>query len=207
MCITIPTTAHTGRSREIPLWRWLRDSPARLFPAGGLLATLLWLWRALFGESAVDAWMVFDLLFGVLPFFLFGQLLARLPLRLGVTPPRYSSYGMLFFLMLAAQLLVHFSNLPGGGMGLGYLLLVAVSWWVLLRLVFNFLKFSYRTRRTWDQALFYLLLWGGAMGGLTLLSLRLGWITTPLGPLLAGISYLLPASLIVLIAMVKTSPD
>jgi hypothetical protein len=157
----------------------------------------------LFAESGIDGWTVFNLLYGVLPFFLFGLLLARLPRRLGVTPPRYSSYGLLFFLMLAAQLLRHLPVLPGGGMGLGYLLLVSVSWWFLLRQVFGFLKFSYRSDRIWDQTLFYLMLWGGAMGGLTLLSLGLGWMLSPLGPLLAGLSYLLPVLLIVLIIQVK----
>ncbi|MBT2968640.1 MAG: hypothetical protein KME56_04995 [Candidatus Thiodiazotropha sp. (ex Ctena orbiculata)] len=202
MCITIPSSAHVRRSRRIPLWGWLTDSPARLLPAGGLLSIAFWL--SLFNPMDMDAWAGFNLLFGILPFFLFAQLLLHLPRLLSVTPPGYLRYGLLFFLLLGAQFLFFLSSMQGDGVGLLYLLLLSLSWILQLRLVTNFYGFSYLSGRFCNRILFYALLWAGLIGAVTLVSLSAGWIGNPLWPLLAGILYLLPLMIFLLIALRKS---
>ena len=143
MCITIPSSANIDRSRQLPLWQWLIDSPIRLLSAGGGISICLGLLHWRYGMSVTDGWLSFNLLYGVLPFFLFPQLLAYLPSRLKVSPLRYVGYGSLFFLMLAAQLVFYLSIILGDRPGMTYLLLTLMAWLFLLRVITNFLRSSY----------------------------------------------------------------
>ncbi|PVV08750.1 MAG: hypothetical protein B6D77_11345 [gamma proteobacterium symbiont of Ctena orbiculata] len=199
MCITIPSSANIDRNRQLPLWQWLIDSPIRLLSAGGGISICLGLLHWRYGMSVADGWLSFNLLYGVLPFFLFPQLLAYLPSRLKVSPLRYVGYGSLFFLMLAAQLVFYLSIILGDRPGMTYLLLTLMAWLFLLRVILNFLRSSYMTGRLWHRGLLIWLLWGvasGCMAGLFLIS---GSITTAPLSLLAGASYILPASLFYLV--------
>lgn len=71
----------------------------------------------------------FNLLFGSLPFFLFGLLLQTYPEWLRGTAVRYARFGSLFFLMLGAQLAFYLSELLTDGPGVVYLLLL-LCWYL-----------------------------------------------------------------------------
>ncbi|MES9968581.1 MAG: hypothetical protein ABW092_01020 [Candidatus Thiodiazotropha sp.] len=199
MCITIPSSANIASGRQSPLWRWLTDSPVRLLSAGGGISICLGVLVWLFGPAVSAAWQGFNLLFGILPFFLFAQLLSLLPKGLKVTPLRYLAYGSLCFLMLAAQVVFSLSIMLADGPGVTYLLLVMTAWLFLLRVIINFLRSSFVTARIWQRGLFISLLWGLASGCITAFFLVSGSLTTALPPLLAGIGYLAPASLFYLV--------
>jgi hypothetical protein len=204
MCITIPSSANIDRSRKIPLWHWLTQSPVRLLSAGGGFSLALGLLHRLMGGSLVDDWQVYNLLFGILPFFLFAQLLAYLPRRLKVTPLRYVGYGSLFFLLLVGQILFHLSIVLGNGPGMLYLSVNLLSWGWFLRVFSRFLSTSYITGQKWNGGLFIALVWGAVSGGAMGVVLISGWLTIPMLALVAGLSYLLPASLFYLFSRYYT---
>ncbi|MGD8914777.1 MAG: hypothetical protein PVI97_20250 [Candidatus Thiodiazotropha sp.] len=198
MCITIPSSANIDRSRKIPLWHWLTQSPVRLLSAGGGVSLLPALWHSLSVSPMADGWQVFNLLFAILPFFLFALLLAYLPSRLKVTPLRYVGYGSLFFLMLACQLLFHLSILLGEAPGITYFVVNLIAWLWFIKVFGDFLRSSYVRDQKWSRGLFISLLWGIVVGAATGIALISGWLTMPIMALIAGLSYLLPASLFLL---------
>jgi hypothetical protein len=200
MCITIPSSANIERSRKIPLWHWLTESPVRLLSAGGGFSLALELLHRLMVAPMADHWSIFNLFFGIFPFFIFAQLLVYLPYRLKVTPQRYVGYGSLFFLMLASQILFHLSMRLSDGPGTAYLIATLLSWVWFLRVFSNFLKTSYKTRQKWNKGLFIALLWGLASGVAAGVALVSGWQTIPILALITGLSYLLPASLFYLLS-------
>jgi hypothetical protein len=199
MCITIPSSANIGRSRKIPLWHWLTQSPLRLLSAGGVVSLLPALLHGLSVSPVADGWSVFNLLFAILPFFVFALLLAYLPGRLKVTPLRYVGYGSLFFLMLACQLTFHLSILLGGEPGIGYLAVNLIIWLWFIKVFSDFLRSSYVRGRQRCRGLFISLLWGFVVGAAAGIALISGWLATPMIALIAGLSYLLPASLFYLL--------
>lgn len=148
-----------------------------------------------------DGWPVFNLLFAILPFFLFALLLAYLPNRLKVTPLRYVGYGSLFFLMLVCQLLFHLSIILGGEPGITYLVVNLIAWLWFIKVFSDFLRSSYVRGQQWSRGLFISLLWGGVVGAANGIVLISGWLTTPIMALIAGLSYLLPASLFCLVSL------
>ncbi|MES9850752.1 MAG: hypothetical protein ABW170_02835 [Candidatus Thiodiazotropha sp. L084R] len=192
MCITIPSSANVGHSRSIPAWVWLTETPVRLLTAAGLISLMLWSLQLFLMQSQSWNWMIFNLVFAVLPASAFGVVLSYMPLWLKVTPLRYVNYGMLFILILASQLVFHLSIYFGESPGLFYLSLLLIVWAVCLKFVKNFLASSFQRHRLFEQGVFAALLMGGALGVLlTVLSLteRLEgqhyyW--------LAGLFYLLP---------------
>lgn len=202
MCITIPSSANVNRSRRIPLWHWLTESPLRLLSAGGGLSLIPALSQGLMGRSLAVEWTLFNLLFAILPFFVFALLLDHLPIRLKVTPLRYVAYGSLLFLMLAGQVVFYLSTALGDGPGWGYLAATLLPWIWFLRLFNNFLKTSYLCVRQGSLGLFMSLLWGAASAALTGAVLASGWqaIPMPMPVLIGGLSYLLPGSLFYLVS-------
>jgi hypothetical protein len=147
-----------------------------------------------------DEWPLFNLMFGILPFFLFALLLDTLPHRLKVTPLRYVTYGSLFFLMLIGQLLFHLSSALSDGPGWVYLVATMLPWVWFLRVFDNFLKTSYLSAQRGNRALFICLLWGAASAAVTGGILLSGWQTMPMIALVTGLSYLLPGSLFYLVS-------
>jgi hypothetical protein len=147
-----------------------------------------------------DGWPAFNLLFAILPFFLFALLLAYLPSRLKVTPLRYVGYGSLFFLMLACQLLFHLSIILGGEPGITYLVVNLIAWLWFIKVFSDFLRSSYVRGQKWSRGLFISILWGFVLGGITGIVIISGWLVTPKIALIAGLSYLLPASLFYLLS-------
>jgi hypothetical protein len=205
MCITIPSSANVDRSRRIPLWHWLTETPLRLLCAGGGISLALGLLYPLYGLPITDVWLLFNLFFGILPFFIFALLLDDLPGRLKVTPLRYVAYGSLFFLMLAGQMVFHLSMALGDGPGWVYLVTTLFPWIWFLRVFDNFLKTSYLSGQKGSRALFLSLLWGGVsatVAGVVLIS----WQPMPLLVLIGGLSYLLPGSLFYLVSRFSLTP-
>jgi hypothetical protein len=147
-----------------------------------------------------DVWSLFNLFFGILPFFVFSLLLNDLPLRLKVTPLRYVTYGSLFFLMLAAQMVFHLSTALGDGPGWVYLAATLLPWIWFLRLFDNFLKTSYLSGQRGSGALFKSLLWGTTCAAVTGVVLISGWQTITMLALIGGLSYLLPGSFFYLVS-------
>jgi hypothetical protein len=152
-------------------------------------------------SPVADGWPVFNLLFGVLPFFLFALLLVYLPSRLKVTPLRYVAYGSLFFLMLVCQLLFHLSIILGGEPGITYLVVHLIVWLWFLKMFSDFKRSSYVRGQKWSGALFISLLWGVIVGGATGTVLISGWLETSAMVSIAALSYLLPASLFFLFSL------
>ncbi len=132
MCITIPSSARAGRESASgsPVWRWLIDSPLRLLAVGGIFSLLLSGGFALSDGSVVTPWSWFNLLFGILPFFLFGLLFHVYPEWLRGTPVRYARFGSLFFLLLGGQLAYYLSTLMADGPGVVYLLILLLGWYL-----------------------------------------------------------------------------
>jgi hypothetical protein len=147
-----------------------------------------------------DGWPAFNLLFAILPFFLFALLLTYLPSRLKVTPLRYVGYGSLFFLMLTCQLLFHLSIILGGEPGITYLVVNLIAWLWFIKVFSDFLRSSYVRGQKWSRGLFISILWGFVLGGITGIVIISGWLVTPIIALIAGLSYLLPASLFYLLS-------
>lgn len=128
MCITIPSSPRADR-KSTPssrLWRWLIYTPSRLFWAGGLLSLLPFI--SILLHWPVDPWNGFNLLFGIAPFFLFGLLLEVYPAWLRGTPVRYARYGLVFFLLCAAQLTYFLFAGMSVGADLVYLLFLLAAW-------------------------------------------------------------------------------
>ena len=132
MCITLPSSPRTDRkpTPNSRLWAWLIDAPLRLLSGGGLLAlgpacvSLVWM-----PHSAIG-WGWFNLLYGVMAFWLFGLLLQVYPRWLQVTPVRYARFGLIFFLLVAAQVLFYF-EIGWLGHPVGFYLLFLFAAWML----------------------------------------------------------------------------
>jgi len=130
MCITIPSSARSDRNPNPGhrAWRGLSDSPLRLLSTGGVIALGPLLLTVGSPGSVVPLWFWFNLLFGVVPLFLFAGLLQVLPIRTGGTPVRYTRYALVCFLLCGAQLAWHLSAWWGDGPGPLYLLLLLGGW-------------------------------------------------------------------------------
>jgi uncharacterized protein involved in response to NO len=160
--------------------------------SGGLFSLLLWLLSMAFTRLPASEWMVLNLMFGVIPMFAFGLLLHVLPQWLKVTPLRYVSYGALFFLMLASQLVFYLSLMFSEGPGMIYFTLILLSWLLMLKNTKQFFNSSYQKSLLIEQGLFITLLFGGSLGvGLFVLQLTGVFSSVPLC-WLGGGSYLLP---------------
>lgn len=206
MCITIPSSANVGRSRSFPAWVWLTETPVRLLTAAGLFSLLLWLIELLLLQGQSWDWMIFDLMFAILPASLFGAVLSHMPIWLKVTPLRYVNYGMLFFVILATQLVFHLSIIFSGSPGPFYLSLLLITWIACLKLVKNFLSSSFQRRRFIEQALFSLLLGGVSLGALLAVLNLSGALEGQQYYWLAGLSYLLPLVVFLLIRSLRETP-
>jgi hypothetical protein len=128
MCITIPSSANVKRARQWAAWRWLAESPLRLFGFAGVLFLGTALSQILWMSEGRAVWPLYNLLLLVLPTLLLGPLLTYLPVALKVTPLRYVGYGALFFVLLFTQLAYLVAGLQGTEPGFLYLLLQAVAW-------------------------------------------------------------------------------
>ncbi len=128
MCIT-PLTSFNQQAHRDPTW-WDRVcwSPLSLLSLEGVLGFSLAVWAGLSLELAPQA---FNLLYGGLPFFLFGLLLQHYPRWLrsrAVAQLRFSVIGLL---LLTAQLfwLLNAWDLIGL---LPYLIALSAAWYLLL---------------------------------------------------------------------------
>jgi uncharacterized protein involved in response to NO len=106
----------------------LIDSPLRLLSAGGLVALVLAGLSLLWIADTTAAWSWFNLIYGVMAFFLFGLLLQSYPRWLHVTPVRYARFGLIFFLLAGAQLLFFCSIGWFDGPGILYLAPLLLAW-------------------------------------------------------------------------------
>jgi hypothetical protein len=162
MCITIPSSANVKRARQWVVWQWLTASPLRLLGSGAgaaFLAVLLLFYIAPPGLR--NPWTSYNLLFGVIPWLLFGVIFELAPGRLKVTPPRYARYGLLFFVLLLSQLLFHLSSLTHAGVGIAYLLSLWLAWWLALSTMKGLLESSYQPDIGRFQWLYRLILLAG----------------------------------------------
>ncbi len=145
MCITIPSSANVKRAHQWIVWQWLAASPLRLLGFGAAAAFIAGLASHYgFPNGPSSAWSGYNLLFGVMPWLLFALSFEFTPGRLKVTPPRYASYGLLFFVLLLSQLLFHLSSLTPGGVGMLYLLSLWLAWAMGLSTLKGLLNGSYR---------------------------------------------------------------
>jgi hypothetical protein len=145
MCITIPSSAHVKRARQWIVWQWLAASPLRLLGFGAAAAFIAGLLHHyVFPGGLSSAWTGYNLLFGVMPWLLFAVSFEFTPGWLKVTPPRYASYGLLFFVLLLSQLLFHLSGMTPGGVGMLYLLSLWLAWAMALSTLKGLLNGSYR---------------------------------------------------------------
>ena len=133
MCITIPSSARTDRKLTpgSRFWAWLIDKPLRLFSGAGLFFLALLLLSGAVKLPSDPLWLRFDLMFGIAPFLVFGLLLQVYPQWLGATPVRYARYGLVFFLLSAAQLLFFVAAWLTDGPGWLYLFTLLVAWWLM----------------------------------------------------------------------------
>ncbi|MGD8588848.1 MAG: hypothetical protein PVG22_08455 [Chromatiales bacterium] len=134
MCITLPSSPRNDRklTPNSRLWAWLIDTPLRLLSAGGLVAlglaglALFWL------PDAAVGWCWFNLLYGINVFLLFGLLLKSYPRWLHVSPVRYARFGLIFFLLVSAQLMFYFGIGWFDTPGILYLLPLLSAWGITL---------------------------------------------------------------------------
>lgn len=206
MCITIPSSANVGRSRSLPAWVWLTESPLRLLTFAGLMSLVSWLAMASLVQGLAWYWMIYDLLYAVLPLFLWGVALSFMPRWLKVTPLRYVSYGMVFMLMLASQLAFYLSLLFSEAPGLIYLSLLLIAWAVCLNLLKGFLQSSFQRRQFTERGMFASLVWGATLGVALSLAMVFGHPLEPAVYWLAGLSYLLPLAVFLLIRFSRATP-
>ncbi|MET0067816.1 MAG: hypothetical protein ABW076_15835 [Candidatus Thiodiazotropha sp.] len=206
MCITIPSSPNVARSRSFPLWNRLAASPARLLGFAALLSLAVWGLTWLLAIRADPLWMAADLAFSILPMGLFGILLSRLPQWLKVTPLRAVNYGILFYLLLTAQLLFHLPILFGAQPGWLHGLLSLAAWLLLLKQTGQFYAATYQRNIGLERGMRVLLIWGGAVATLGYLGLLLTDSASLSIITAAGLSYLLPLSALVLARIVKSDP-
>ena len=164
MCITIPSSANVRRARQWAAWRWLAQTPLRLFGFGGVLFLSLALLQVLFSSAGLPVWPAYNLLLLILPALLLGPLLAYLPSRLKVTPIRYVGYAALFFVLLLGQLAFLAARLRGVEPGLTYLLLQALAWSMGLGLFRRMLAGSFRSDLRLGWILYIVVTMAGAAG-------------------------------------------
>jgi hypothetical protein len=167
--------------------------------SAGVLGLILWLTQAALLETLPWKWMVFDLLFGILPMFISALLLTHMPNWLKVTPLRYVNYGLLFFLSMTSQLAFLASMALSGAPGLFYLLTLMTSWSVLLKYINGFIRSSYQRRMIVERGMFISLLWGVLVGIVLSVLLIYGLVNGVIYGVLAGNSYLFPLTLFLLV--------
>ncbi|MET0051085.1 MAG: hypothetical protein ABW095_08395 [Candidatus Thiodiazotropha sp.] len=206
MCITIPSSPNVARSRSFPLWNRLAASPARLLGFAALISLSAWCLMWLFSTAANPLWMTADLVFAVLPIGLFGLMLGRMPEWLKVTPLRYVNYGILFYLLLTAQLVFHLSILLGAQPGWLFGLLSLAGWWLVLKYTRQFFMATYQRTITLENAIRLLLNWGAVATAGGYLALLLTQAGSLMILALAGLSYLLPLAILLLIRNAKSDP-
>jgi hypothetical protein len=150
--------------------------------------------------------MIYDLIYAVLPLLLWGVVFSFMPRWLKVTPLRYVNYGMVFMLMLGSQLAFYLSLLFSDAPGLIYLFLLLIAWAVCLNLVKGFLQSSFQRRQFTEQGVFAALVWGAILGAVLSLPMVFGYPLEPTVYWLAGLSYLLPSAVFLLIRFSRTTP-
>ena len=164
MCITIPSSANVKRARQWAVWRWLAESPLRLFAFAGVLFLATALLPILLTTDGHAVWPLYNLLLLVLPTLLLGPLLAYLPAALKVTPVRYVGYGALFFVLLFGQLVFLATGLRGAEPGFLYLLLQATAWSLGLIFFQRMLATSFRSDLRLGWTLYAMVAAAGAGG-------------------------------------------
>ncbi len=204
MCITIPSSPNVARSRSFPLWNRLAATPLRMLGFAALIGLSVWLLMLMFSTAADPLWMTADLVFALLPTGLFGILLSRLPEWLKVTPLRYVNYGILFFLVLTVQLVFHLSILFGAQPGWSYALISLMSWWLMLKHVRQFFAATYQRKIAIEQVIRRFLYWGAAATAGGYLALLLTHSGSLMILAVAGLSYLLPLAILILIRNAKS---
>ncbi|MEW8624519.1 MAG: hypothetical protein AB2551_02050 [Candidatus Thiodiazotropha sp.] len=203
MCITIPSSANVARSRSLPLWNWLAESPLRLLSAAGLLSLLFALVQWRFYPPASLQWPLLNLLFAITPTLFLGFSLSYMPIWLKVTPLSYVGYGLLFVLILIVQLVFHLSMLFGETAGLLYMILLGISWLVSLKVLRGFIQRSFQRRHFLQWGIFAALLWGCLLGALFALTALFGVQLSQSLYWLGGLSYLLPLTAFLIISSVS----
>jgi hypothetical protein len=99
-----------------------------LLTSGGAASLVLAGLSAWWLPPSISDWQWFNLLFGVAAFFLFALLLQCYPRWLKGTRVRYARFGLVFFLLAAAQLLFHLTAGLFSSPGILYLLPLLAAW-------------------------------------------------------------------------------
>jgi hypothetical protein len=106
---------------------------------------------------------------------------------------------MLFILTGLSQAVFHLSLYFSDEPGLFYLALLLSAWLLALKFVSGFLRSSFQRHLLAEKGLYTALLWGGILGMLFAISNLYAINFRPLMYWLAGLSYLLPMMILLLL--------